>query len=138
MKNHTSNKRPEAAEHPRLKLPRDERDRLANLATAALGRHPDAATMLLNEVERAQPLEDGEPSKGIACMYSYVTFVDGGDGSRREVQLVYPGEADISAGRISVLSLVGAALIGLSEGQSIFCPTRGGRSRLLTVVSVRQ
>jgi regulator of nucleoside diphosphate kinase len=137
MTNGVSQDQTAKAALPALKLPSDERDRLANLAAAALDRFPEAAGMLLDEVERADVLANDEPADGIVCMYSNVTFIDEGDGSRREVQLVYPGEADISANRISVLSLVGAALIGLSAGQSILCPTRGGKSRLLTVVHVR-
>ena len=42
----------------------------------------------------------------------------------------------IDEGRISVLSLVGAGLMGLSEGQSIDWPTQDGRHRRLTVLRV--
>jgi regulator of nucleoside diphosphate kinase len=49
---------------------------------------------------------------------------------------VLPPEADISAGRISVLTPIGAALIGLSPGQSIDWETRDGRVGRLTVESV--
>jgi regulator of nucleoside diphosphate kinase len=54
------------------------------------------------------------------------------------VQLVYPAEADIEAGRISILTPIGAGLIGLREGQSILWPDREGRERRLTVVRVTQ
>ena len=57
-------------------------------------------------------------------------------GEVREVTLVYPGEADISAGRISVLTPIGAALIGLSSGQSIDWRARDGRVHRLVVQSV--
>jgi len=52
------------------------------------------------------------------------------------VQLVYPAEANISEGRVSVLTLIGAALIGLRVGQSISWPTRRGEERRLTVLRV--
>ena len=52
------------------------------------------------------------------------------------MQVVLPGEADIAEGRISILSLVGAGLIGLSQGQSIDWPTQDGRLRRLTVLRV--
>jgi regulator of nucleoside diphosphate kinase len=58
------------------------------------------------------------------------------DGQQRRVILVFPGEADISQGKISVLTPVGAALIGLSEGQSIMWTTRDGRDQQLTVLAV--
>jgi regulator of nucleoside diphosphate kinase len=60
------------------------------------------------------------------------------DGQHRRVTLVFPGEADISRDRISILTPIGIALIGLSEGQSITWVTRDGRERGLTVLSVRQ
>ena len=54
----------------------------------------------------------------------------------RTVRLVYPGEADIEQGRISVLTPVGAALIGLTAGQSIEWTDRDGKSRSLSVLEV--
>jgi regulator of nucleoside diphosphate kinase len=58
------------------------------------------------------------------------------DGFNRTYQLVYPGEADISEGKVSVLTPIGAALIGLSEGQSIPWTARDGRELSLTVERV--
>ena len=52
-------------------------------------------------------------------MESEVTFRDDATGSQKQVTLVYPKAADIDAGRISVLTPIGAALIGLSAGQAI-------------------
>jgi regulator of nucleoside diphosphate kinase len=50
--------------------------------------------------------------------------------------LVYPFEADASAGRISVLAPVGTALLGLVVGQTIEWPMPSGQSRRLRVVAV--
>ena len=50
--------------------------------------------------------------------------------------LVYPREADIADGKVSVLTPIGTALIGLAEGQSILWPTRTGASKRLTVLKV--
>jgi regulator of nucleoside diphosphate kinase len=58
------------------------------------------------------------------------------NGETRRVKLVFPGQADIAAGRISILTPIGAALIGLSEGQSIAWKTRDGRLRQLTILAV--
>lgn len=58
------------------------------------------------------------------------------EGNEREVTLVFPAEANIECNRISVMTPVGAALIGLSQGQSITWLTRDGRKELLTVLSV--
>jgi regulator of nucleoside diphosphate kinase len=50
------------------------------------------------------------------------------------VTLVYPQEADISKGRISVLTPIGTALIGLPVGKSIDWTTRTGETKRLTVL----
>ena len=73
---------------------------------------------------------------GAGALGSLVTFTDGGTGVARSVRLVLPAEADISQGRVSILSLVGAGLIGLRAGQSIEWPTQDGRLRRLTVTEV--
>jgi regulator of nucleoside diphosphate kinase len=58
------------------------------------------------------------------------------DGRCLKVQLVLPENADINAGRISVLTPVGAALIGLSPGQSMEWSGNDGKERVLTVLAV--
>ena len=57
-------------------------------------------------------------------------------GEERTVTLVFPGEADIAEGRISVLTPIGIALIGLAAGQSMDWTARDGRIHRLTVDSV--
>ena len=70
-------------------------------------------------------------------MGSTVTFTsDGAD--TRTVTLVFPGQANIEEGKVSILTPVGAALIGLSEGQSMSWTARDGREHALSVVSVGQ
>lgn len=67
-----------------------------------------------------------------------VTFRDDVTGKTRRVTLVYPHEADIDANKISVLTPIGAALIGLSVSQSIEWQTQTGHWRSLTVLDVHQ
>ena len=57
-------------------------------------------------------------------------------GGGREVTLVYPDQADIDQGRISILTPIGTALLGLRAGQSIAWRTRDGRKDVLTVEEV--
>lgn len=59
-----------------------------------------------------------------------------GDGNERELELGYPADADIDCGRISVMTPIGTALIGLACGQSITWQTRASRLQTLTVLSV--
>jgi regulator of nucleoside diphosphate kinase len=69
-------------------------------------------------------------------MNSRVVFEDLDSGQRREIVLVYPREADIAAGRVSVLTSLGSALLGLSVGQDITWPMPRGRQRRVRVLSV--
>jgi regulator of nucleoside diphosphate kinase len=49
---------------------------------------------------------------------------------------VFPSDADIAERRVSVLTPIGAALIGLARGASISWETRTGQRRELTVIAV--
>lgn len=115
-----------------------EADALAALALGAETRLPQVAALLLEEIDRAELRRAGEMPADVVTMKSTVEFTDENTGSRRSVQLVYPQEADIAAGRISILTPVGAGLIGLREGQSIRWPDRDGQDHVLRVLQVRQ
>jgi regulator of nucleoside diphosphate kinase len=65
---------------------------------------------------------------------SQVEFRDEQTGKIRKVVLVYPIDADITRRRVSVLTPVGAALLGLSVNQTISFHTRTGEKRELTVL----
>lgn len=112
-----------------------DRDRLLGLAQATMNRAPDAADELMFEIERATVLPLATLPPNVVRMGSTVVFKIDGAPARRAT-LVFPGDADISHGRISVLTPVGTALIGLSEGQSFRWTTRDGRDQRLTVQRV--
>ena len=71
-------------------------------------------------------------------VHSEVDFVDAANGAVRSVRLVYPSDADIATGRISILTPVGAGLIGLRAGSAILWPDRDGQERALTIRAVLQ
>jgi regulator of nucleoside diphosphate kinase len=122
---------------PRIVISQAEEKRLTALATAGLERQPDAAAALLAELERAVIVPDKAMPSNVARINSIVEFeVD--DGRRLKVELVLPEKADIAAGRISVLTPVGAALIGLCPGQSIAWTGNDRTDRVLTVLSVKR
>ena len=122
---------------PRITLSADDYERLTMLAHLARNRMPDLASQLAEEIGRAHVLTKGRLPKHIVCMNSEVEFRDDTTGKVREVVLVYPEEADISRGRVSVLTPVGTALIGLQAGQSITWETPSGEVRQLTVLAIR-
>lgn len=104
---------------------------------ALTGGGTTAAEALLVEIERARIVPDHKLAHDIVRMGSHVQYRTDRD-DLVEVELVYPVDADISAGKVSVLTPVGAALIGLRTGQSITWETRDGRKNVLTVLSVIQ
>ena len=71
-------------------------------------------------------------------MGSEVVYRDDTTGRIQTVTLVYPNEADIAKGRVSVLTPIGTALIGLASGNSINWRTRPGDMKRLTVLQVRE
>jgi regulator of nucleoside diphosphate kinase len=122
---------------PRIVISQAEEKRLTALATAGLERQPDAAAALLAELERAVIVPDKAIPSNVVRINSIIEFeVD--DGRRLKVKLVLPEKADIAARRISVLTPVGAALIGLCPGQSIAWTGNDRTERVLTVLSVKQ
>jgi regulator of nucleoside diphosphate kinase len=99
---------------------------------------PQVVEMLLDEIDRAQVHSRDELPGDVATLGSVVTFVDESTGVRRCVQIVLPADADIERGSLSIVSQVGAGLIGLSAGQSIDWPCPDGRPRTLRIVDVEQ
>jgi regulator of nucleoside diphosphate kinase len=66
----------------------------------------------------------------VVTMNSQVILIDETTGERRLVCVVYPVDADPTAGRISVLDELGTALLGASPGDTIECDFSGGANRL--------
>ena len=125
-----------AAASPAITVSIEEADRLASLAELASRSSPEVVRLLLDEIDRAEQLPWGDMPTDVVTMHMHVEFCDDETSAIRRIQLVYPHEADITRGMISVLTLVGAGLIGLSAGQSILWPKQDGRKRSLTVLRV--
>lgn len=127
-----------ARERPPIMIAAEEADALSELAVAASTRNPAVSRMLLEEIDRADLVERDAMPADVVGMGSPVTFaVEDGDAART-VTLVYPAEADIEQGRVSILTPVGAGLLGLRVGQTISWPTRNGEERLLRIEAVER
>jgi regulator of nucleoside diphosphate kinase len=126
-----------AAALPEIIIPASEYDRLLSLAHAATRTSPLVAEYLDRELGRATVLPDEAIGSDFARVGSEVTFRDDHSGRLRDVTLVWPHEADITQDRLSVLTSIGAALLGLRPGQSIDWPSPVGGPRTLTVIAVR-
>ncbi len=122
---------------PPIAITRRDSERLARLASAAADKFPSTSEFLAREVDRAHLIEDFQSLPGLVSMGSIVEFRDDVTGQVRKVKLVYPEEASPDHATVSVLTPVGAALIGLSVSQSIEFRTPSGGWRSLTVLSVK-
>ena len=120
-------------ERPKISLRMSDADRLRNIAEAASTKFPQVSDFLAQEIDRAEILPDRGDLPDLVSMNSEVTFRDEISGQERKVTLVYPQSADVDTGKISILTPIGAALIGLSVGQTIEFQTLNGR-RTLTVL----
>ena len=123
------------SELPAIMITADDLRRLSPLANSNMTRLSRAARFLAEELDRANIVPAQSDLEGVVRMGSQVTYRDETTGRLREVMLVYPHAADIDLNRISVLSPVGAALIGLSAGQTIEFETPSRDTRSLTVIA---
>ena len=118
---------------PPIVIAEDEHDRLVNLALSALDRAPGAID-LFTELARAKvvaKLPEHVVGIGRVATFEY-------DGSTyHEYELVDPHRADFAQKRISVLTPVGAMLLGLSAGQSIEWMGPDNRAHKVAVAQVR-
>lgn len=125
-----------ASSRPPIILADKAADILLELALSLEDSSPAVCRMLTDEVDRAKIVAEADLPSTVVTIGSAVCFHDAASGTMRSVELVYPSQADISRNRISVLSPIGAGLIGLSEGQSISWPDLQGRHRTLSIVRV--
>ncbi len=91
-----------------------DKDRLQSLIYFEQG---PAIVELEHEIERAIVVEPQAVAPDVVTMNSRVVLKV--DDEEKEVALVYPEDADERSGKLSVLSDVGAAILGYQEGDAI-------------------
>ena len=115
---------------PAIRLTQNDVRRLDALL-AGLANTSQALDYLSREVERAAVVADDD-SAAFVKLGSRVVFEDE-TGKRYTGTVGFPGELSQHPDAISILTPVGAALLGLAEGQSISYETRDRRINTLTV-----
>ncbi|RVK97819.1 nucleoside diphosphate kinase regulator [Sinorhizobium meliloti] len=108
---------------------------LSRFAYQALSRDFDIAAELIEKLERPCVLPDDQVPPDVVKIGSIVTC-EVEDGPCRTFSLVYPDDVDAEKGRISVLTPVGVALLGLRPGQAVEWFSRDGQRNHLMVVRV--
>ena len=119
---------------PGIILSRADFDALDRLVGDLPGTGP--AGLLQQELDRAEVCDAADMRRDVVGLNRGLHYADDCHPEVRRVQLVLPREADIDAGRVSILSHVGAGLIGLKEGESIVWPDPSGETRKLTAVLI--
>jgi len=121
---------------PRIVIASSEYNSLLALAEKASEKDSRVGDYLASELSRASIVPDGAAAPNVVRMGSIVTYREDATSRVRKVTLVYPKDADIDRNCISVLTPIGAALIGLAPDQTIDWPSPAGAMESLTVVSV--
>lgn len=112
-------------------------DRLEKIANSFLVRSPSVAERLLAEISRADIRSTNEMPSDVINIGSKITYRDEILKKEHTVFLVFPVDADITKQRVSVLTPIGTALIGISKGASIDWETNNGELRHLTILDVK-
>jgi regulator of nucleoside diphosphate kinase len=110
---------------------------LVRARTADFIRDREHIDKLAEELARSAPVSMAEVPADVVTMHSRVRVRDLGTGAARTYTLVFPYQADLRSGRLSVLAPLGTALLGYREGDEIEWAMPGGLHRL-RIESVRQ
>ena len=121
---------------PAIVIDASQLPHLEALADGAMARMPGMADRLLTELARARVVASDRLPADVVAVGRTVTWRDETAGREQTATLVWPEDADISAGRMSVATPVGVALIALSAGARFSWETRLGEVRDLIVLSV--
>jgi regulator of nucleoside diphosphate kinase len=120
-------------------LTQNDYSRLRQLL-AALSRQSEgtqAGVETLEEIlDLAQVVAPEKVPADTVTMNSRVMFEDVRSGEKGTVTIVYPTDADVSTRRISILSPVGAALIGEARGAEVELPLPHGQTRRIRIVDI--
>lgn len=81
---------------------------------------------LAEELENAEVVDPEDVPPDVVTMRSRVRVLDMVSGQEAVYTICYPIEANVDAGRLSVLAPVGTALLGYREGDVVEWPVPGG------------
>lgn len=85
---------------------------------------------LESELRRAQVVAPQAVPPKVVTMNSKVALRDLDDGSETHYRLVFPAESNVEGGDLSVMSPIGTAILGYSEGETIEWDVPAGRRRI--------
>jgi regulator of nucleoside diphosphate kinase len=107
---------------------------------ALLEQYPDPGPAeveaLRSELDRADVREPQQMPDNVVTMHSTVRFRILDNGKAFEKTLCYPREIDGSEGKLSILTSIGTALLGLEVGVHIDWPAPGGKTSQVEIVEI--
>jgi regulator of nucleoside diphosphate kinase len=115
-------------QHP-IVVTRPDLERLRILIEAARARRrweEMHVLALADELESAEVVEPDSVPPDVVTMRSRVRVRDMVSGEAATYTISYPVEANLEAGRLSVLAPIGTALLGYREGDVVEWPVPGG------------
>ena len=123
----------------RIELSSADMQRLRSIvgSRAASLRDREHLLDLQEEIDHAKVVDEDDIAADVVTMQSEVRVRDGRTGVARDYTLVSPSQADLAAGRLSVLAPLGTALLGYREGDEVEWQMPGGL-RLLRIEKVRR
>jgi regulator of nucleoside diphosphate kinase len=124
-----------ALRKPRILITNEDLELLESMVGPSTFRTA-AIELLEEELARAAVVNGEFTARPFCRIGSWVTYEDLGSGQIRNIQIVLPGEADIDKRRVSVLSAVGASLLGLAPDAEFGWTDDNGRPHRLRVLSV--
>lgn len=105
---------------------REKLTRLIEELTPARGPLPAHLQFLQTELQRARLTDSADIPADVVTLYSRLRARETDSGDTFEYTLVPPDEADIAAGKISILSPLGTALLGHRAGDTFTWPGPDG------------
>lgn len=118
---------------PPIVVTHHDHARLEQLLELANHENPTVEA-LLEELDRAQRVDPRSVPANVVTMNSRVRFRERVSGKERELTLVFPQDA--GEGRVSILTPIGCALLGLAVGQVIDWVGPTGRTLQLELLAV--
>ena len=97
-----------------------------------------AADALADTLSAARVVPTDRLPDGVVAMHAKVTYVHHPDGESHTVTLVYPEQANLAPGWVSVLSPIGRALLGRSVGSKTTVVLPSGRAVVMRIVGVER
>lgn len=96
----------------------------------------ETMTRLEDELARAEVLKPADMPGNIVTMHARILLTIAPSTEAVEVTLVYPHEFKGEKGQVNVVAPIGAAILGLAEGQSIEWPQPDGQLMKVTIEKV--